>query len=201
MKCRPIPQPTSVSAEIPLAGQSIVYYRLVATNGSGPATAAGWQGTGFGFEAFDGLIGKPGRGALTQAGAHPYSFKTLIQYNAYNNAEFFGGVPEPVEDAKDITTTLPAGFQGSLAGVDQCTASELAHTERSRPGHAGAVVPQHLADRRHLPEAQPRPKSARSRSTTWSRRPVSPPVSGPRSRAPCSCSTASWFPTTATIAP
>ena len=128
--------PHPVTAEIPLAGQSVVYYRLVATNSSGPATAAGWQGTSFGFATFDGLIGKQGGGPLTMAGAHPYSFKTIIRYNTYNNAEFFGGVPEPVEDAKDITTTLPAGFQGSLAGVDQCTASELAH-----PIEVGQVIP------------------------------------------------------------
>ncbi len=125
----------SVSAEIPLVGEG-VYYRLVAANASGPATAAGWQGTGFGFGTFNGLVGKPDNSPLTQAGAHPYSFKTFIQYNTFNNAEFFGGVPEPVEDAKDVTVTLPPGFQGSLAGVDQCTASQLAHT-----AEVGQVTP------------------------------------------------------------
>ena len=164
-----------MSAEIPLAGQSVAYYRLVATNGSGSATATGWQGSGFGFGTFDGLIGKQGGGSLTQAGAHPYSFKTWIRYNTYNDAEFFGGVPEPVEDAKDITTTWsfprPPGKSPGSTSVRRASSPIRSKSARlslapSFPSSSQIGVIHSILDL--IDELGPFPL------TTWSRRQVSP---------------------------
>jgi hypothetical protein len=87
---------------------------------------------GFGIKAFDAQISDSAGNALTQAAAHPSQFTTSFDVNTFNDAELaaeFGlsEAPEPVEDLKDATVSLPAGFVGGAATIPQCTATELAN--------------------------------------------------------------------------
>jgi hypothetical protein len=82
----------------------------------------------FGVNAFDGQVSAdPAGSSLTQAGGHPYAFSTAIDFNTvYNPLPLLGDL-WPVEPVKDALVDLPPGFVGSTAGVDQCTAGQLAN--------------------------------------------------------------------------
>ncbi len=80
---------------------------------------------GFGITAFDGLISGPAGLPFTQAGGHPFTYRTDFDFQTFTDPST-GGLQEPVEDVKDIGSDLPAGFVGSTAGIEQCTLAELA---------------------------------------------------------------------------
>lgn len=81
----------------------------------------------FGIKAFDAQIADAAGNALTQAAAHPASFTTSFDINTYPSLEPepASGKPEPIEDLKDATVSLPAGFVGGAATIPQCTATQL----------------------------------------------------------------------------
>lgn len=83
---------------------------------------------GFGIKAFDAQIGDGAGNTVTRAAVHPYQFTTSFDINTVPNADPNSpvfGAPEPAEDLKDTTVSLPASFVGAAAGVPQCTATEL----------------------------------------------------------------------------
>jgi hypothetical protein len=78
----------------------------------------------FGIAAFDGLAADASGNLVSQAGAHPDVLRTVFDFNTFTDPNV--GPNLPVEDVKDITVDLPAGFVGGVAGVSQCTMTELA---------------------------------------------------------------------------
>ena len=89
----------------------------------------------FGIAAFDGEVNADAEGdPFTQAGGHPYSASTSIDFESMTNANPLIGPDWPVAATKDIQVALPPGFVGFPAGVAQCTAIQLA-------GEGGAVSP------------------------------------------------------------
>ena len=89
----------------------------------------------FGIAAFDGEVDADAAGdPFTQAGGHPYSASTSIDFESMTNSNPFIGSDWPVAATKDIHAELPPGFVGYPAGVARCTAIQLA-------GSGGAVSP------------------------------------------------------------
>jgi hypothetical protein len=83
----------------------------------------------FGVANFDfGPIGDTAGHPFTQAGGHPFGITTAIDFNTVHNPLPVIGDLWPVEPAKDVVADLPPGFVGAPAGVDECTAPQLANT-------------------------------------------------------------------------
>jgi uncharacterized repeat protein (TIGR01451 family) len=81
----------------------------------------------FGLDAFDGLLLDANGAAITAAARHPTLLTTSVDFNTHTDLGVFVGPNRPVEDVKDVTVDLPAGLVGSVAGLSECTASELAN--------------------------------------------------------------------------
>ncbi|HEX5145531.1 MAG TPA: hypothetical protein VFV85_00805, partial [Conexibacter sp.] len=82
----------------------------------------------FDIHNFDGDVdADAGRDPFTQAGGHPYAASTTIDFNTVDNPNPFFGPLYPVEQTKDVSVDLPAGFVGNPNAATQCTASELAN--------------------------------------------------------------------------
>jgi hypothetical protein len=94
--------------------------------GAGAASAAEPQ---FGIAAFDGSVTDAAGNPLLRAGAHPATFTTALEYNTAPAPGALG--PVPVEDTHELVADLPAGFLGATAGLPQCLASELAHSDNA----------------------------------------------------------------------
>jgi hypothetical protein len=108
------------------------------SGGGAPAQASGSTvnvtriggAPGFGVANFDSQPNADAAGnPSTQAAGHPYSITTSIDFNTVHNPLPMIGDLWPVEPVKDVVADLPAGFVGSPAGVDQCTAAELANNQ------------------------------------------------------------------------
>ena len=84
-----------------------------------PVTIGGPRG--FGVDAFDGSSDADASGApFTQAGGHPYSISTSIDFNTITSPVPLLGDRWPVEAVKDVFVGLPPGLVGSPAGVAKC---------------------------------------------------------------------------------
>jgi uncharacterized repeat protein (TIGR01451 family) len=86
----------------------------------------------FGLDAFDGQVTADAAGApLTQAGAHPYSASTSIDFNTVGNPVLEDiptfGIGWPAEPVKDVVVDLPAGFVGNPTVAAMCSAADLAN--------------------------------------------------------------------------
>jgi hypothetical protein len=82
----------------------------------------------FGVAAFDGQAAADlAGGAATQAGGHPYSYSTSIDFNT--TTDLTQGPVWPVEPAKDVLVDLPSGFVGNPTVATQCSSEQLAHSE------------------------------------------------------------------------
>jgi hypothetical protein len=85
---------------------------------------------GFGIANFDNATTADATGTpSTQAGGHPYAITTSIDFNTVNNPLATIGDLFPAAPPRDVVADLPPGLVGSTAGVDQCTASELARSD------------------------------------------------------------------------
>jgi uncharacterized repeat protein (TIGR01451 family) len=83
---------------------------------------------GFGVSNFDAAVtGNTAEDVFTQAGGHPYAATTSIDFNTVHNPLPMIGDLWPVEPLRDVVADLPAGFVGGTAGLDRCTAAELAN--------------------------------------------------------------------------
>jgi hypothetical protein len=96
----------------------------------------------FGVDAFDGLAAADAAGnPLSQAGGHPYSLTTSVDWTSVlNPAAGIGYRFTPtnaiesgwsVEAPKDAVVDLPPGFVGNPANVPQCTFAQLANGGQS----------------------------------------------------------------------
>ncbi|HEV7773683.1 MAG TPA: hypothetical protein VGO48_10400 [Conexibacter sp.] len=95
---------------------------------------------GFGIDAFDALAANAAGDVEAQAGGHPYSAGTAIDFNIVDAPR---GLPAnidpaiwPAEPAKDVQVDLPPGFVGDPTSVEQCSLPDLANAPanvRSQP--------------------------------------------------------------------
>ena len=89
---------------------------------------------GFGVDAFDGSSDADAGGApFTQAGGHPYSISTSIDFNTVTSPVPALGDRWPVEAVKDVFVGLPPGLLGSPAGVAKCDLTDLANARGNQP--------------------------------------------------------------------
>jgi hypothetical protein len=121
-----------------LSPGTLYYYRLVATNASGPSSAQGTLTTtqGFGF-----LPGEAGfaaraiadRGATaSKAGLHPYQLEFTVGFREGGEFEDQPGVAFPDGDLRDLDLRLPPGLFLNPSTIGRCTAAQFA-TPRSSP--------------------------------------------------------------------
>jgi hypothetical protein len=119
------------------AGLLVVFAGLGTTQASGE----------FGLKGFDAQISSapssdPGQttassegGFYTQAGGHPYSIITHIEWNSHDvmSPEFGTTLHEPDGDIKDVKVELPPGLLGNPnpQALPQCTAQQLAGAANS----------------------------------------------------------------------
>jgi uncharacterized repeat protein (TIGR01451 family) len=81
----------------------------------------------FGIAAFDSQVSGDIAGTpFTQAGGHPFSQTTSIDFNTYRNPDPLKSDLTPVEATKDLDVELPPGFLGNPSGVGQCSLKQLA---------------------------------------------------------------------------
>jgi hypothetical protein len=80
---------------------------------------------GFGIDAFDASATKDAL-SLTQAGGHPDTLTTSIDFNTFTDPSPVVGDVRPIEDAKNLTVELPPGLVGNPTGLSECTQTELA---------------------------------------------------------------------------
>ena len=84
----------------------------------------------FGIDAFDGLVSANRVDtASTQAGGHPYSIATSIDFNSVENTAPLIGGPYPIEAVRDVFVDLPPGSLGSVSSVAHCTLLQLSKSE------------------------------------------------------------------------
>jgi hypothetical protein len=79
----------------------------------------------FGIAGFDGRASQADGSLFTQAGGHPASLTTRIDFNTTLKATPVGDIPFPDEAVKDILVDAPAGLVGSPASVARCTVDQL----------------------------------------------------------------------------
>ncbi|HKG03288.1 MAG TPA: hypothetical protein VKB03_08900 [Conexibacter sp.] len=122
----------------------------------------------FGFDAFDAAATKAGI-PLTQAGGHPDSLTTSIDFNTHTDPSAVVGDAYPVEDVKDAVIELPPGLVGNPTGLGECTQTQLAN---------GGFTPQPLCP----PSSQVGTASVRTSGGTLATVPVfnmAPPPGAP----------------------
>jgi hypothetical protein len=87
----------------------------------------------FGIDAFDGEVNAPDGAPSTQAGGHPATITTSIDFNTLHNSSFdslftpYGGVAWPVESVKDVLVQLPPGLIGNPTIAAKCSVTDLAN--------------------------------------------------------------------------
>ncbi|HVY95915.1 MAG TPA: hypothetical protein VHA54_03035, partial [Solirubrobacterales bacterium] len=88
------------------------------------AEAPGAQ-AGFGISSFEAKVSNPDGSIATQAGGHPASVTTTLNFNTITDGE---GRLVPDESLKDIEVELPPGFVGSTTAVPKCSTTDLVGT-------------------------------------------------------------------------
>jgi hypothetical protein len=113
-------------------------FRLVASNGSGTASAQGTFTTtqGFGFLAgtngFSVAAIKEGGAPATTAGTHPYQLNLGLGFNLGGETEAQPGVQAPDANLRDLRIELPAGLLANPRALDRCSFIAF-HTPRKSP--------------------------------------------------------------------
>ena len=134
----------AVSAAVSgLAPDTAYRYRLRAENAEGPAISTDQAFTtfhGFGFlpgaGGFDVAINGEGAASrITQAGSHPYSLVTTVNFNLAGEVEGAPGVPVSDGDARDVHLELPPGLIENPSAVSKCSQADF-HTPRVSPFEA-----------------------------------------------------------------
>ncbi len=88
----------------------------------------------FGIASFDVRTDADEAGdPYAQAGGHPYSFTTHIEWNNHPDPDN-SLLDKPDDEAKDAIVDLPAGFVGNPVATPTCTAVELTNPENRELG-------------------------------------------------------------------
>ncbi len=128
-----------------LTPDTTYYFRLVATNNSGTASATTPGGTppgtfkttaGFGFLAgtggFSAAVIKDGNLPASGVGTHPYQMDLGLHFNQGGDFEGQPGVAFPDGDLRDLTLDLPPGLLMNPAALDKCSLTDF-HAPRVSP--------------------------------------------------------------------
>jgi hypothetical protein len=84
----------------------------------------------FGVDAFDGQVAADASGTpYAQAGGHPYSASTTIDYTTTTSTNPLVGQVWPPEPTKDVVVDLPPGLIVNPTATATCTVGELANSE------------------------------------------------------------------------
>jgi hypothetical protein len=85
---------------------------------------------GFGIDSFDAQVASDPQGdPFTQAGGHPYSASTDIDFNRVTNPNPLLGPTWPAAAVRDIVVDLPPGFVGNPSVAAKCSMPELANSQ------------------------------------------------------------------------
>jgi hypothetical protein len=115
-----------------LSPNTTYHYRLVASNSSGPASAAGTFATTQGFGFLPGTAGfavravADGGATAGTAGTHPYQLDLALGLNTGGEFEDQPGVLFPDGDLRDLDLELPAGMILNPSALNQCSAVDFA---------------------------------------------------------------------------
>ena len=80
----------------------------------------------FGIDAFDAAATQAGSPS-TQAGGHPDTLTTAIDFNTHADPSAVVGDASAVDNVKDVSVELPLGLVGNPSGLDECTQTQLAN--------------------------------------------------------------------------
>lgn len=120
-------QPPLVRRSLHVALLAALACVVLAVWGAGNALAD------FGVASFDGAITNQDGSPATQAGSHPFSFTTSIQFNTTTDSN---GNPEPDGNLKDLAVDLPPGLVGAANAVPQCLPADFYDVEKGCPNSA-----------------------------------------------------------------
>ncbi len=84
---------------------------------------------GFGIDAFDAAATDAAGEPMTQAGGHPSTLRTSIDFNTFTDPSPAVGRLRTVEAVKDILVDLPPGFLGNPTAADRCTIADLTNVD------------------------------------------------------------------------
>jgi hypothetical protein len=136
----------TLTADVPADASGVLTSHFAFGGGEAPtvstaaSTTVSANSPEFGVAAFDGQVASDAAGGpFTQAGGHPYSASTSIDFNTVTNTNPFIGPLWPVEATKDVSVDLPSGLIGNPTAAAQCAPSQL-----GGPGVLGGVTPRPL---------------------------------------------------------
>ncbi len=121
-----------------LASDTTYDFRLVATNNSGSASAAGAFTTTDGFGLLPGTAGfsaaaiADGGAPAVTAGTHPYQLDLGLRFNLGGDSEGQPGDPVPDGNLRDLNLSLPPGLLLNPKVLDRCALSDF-YTPRTSP--------------------------------------------------------------------
>jgi hypothetical protein len=113
-------------------------FRLVASNGSGTASAQGTFTTTHGFGFLSGTNGfsaqaiKDGGEAANLAGSHPYQLDLDLHLNRGGPTEAQPATQAPDANLRDLRLELPPGLLANPRALDRCSFAAF-HTQRKSP--------------------------------------------------------------------
>jgi hypothetical protein len=105
---------------------SVLLALICAVIGAAPAQAA------FGAHGFDLTFANEDGSVATQAGSHPYSLKTGLEFNTKSDPRF-PGLLLPEENVRDLVVQLPAGYAGTAVGMPLCATADFLVIHHNRP--------------------------------------------------------------------
>jgi hypothetical protein len=115
---------------------------------SGEENNIGGQLPGFGVSSFGFDVLGPDGVVDRRAGGHPYELTARIGLNTGFRRRVDNGLvgTTSVEDVKDVSIDLPAGFVGSALAAPQCTLAQLSSQQRCpRDTQVGELVTEPIA--------------------------------------------------------
>ena len=83
----------------------------------------------FGIQSFSAELTNADGSPATQAGSHPYEFRTEIEFNQHLGELGFSMVPDA--NLRDVSIDLPIGFVGNPEAVPQCEEQQLQDTAQN----------------------------------------------------------------------
>jgi hypothetical protein len=126
-----------------LTPSTTYHYRLRAENAAGVVVGSEPTFTtfpGFGFQPGSGgfdvrIYGEGTASRVTQAGSHPYSIVTTVNFSLAGEVDGNPGIPVTDGDARDIQLELPPGLIENPSAVSKCSQDDF-HTPRNSPFEA-----------------------------------------------------------------
>jgi hypothetical protein len=111
---------------IGLALNTVYHYRFVSANSRGTGTGADQTFATFGIKSFSfEVLDKQGQ-PYTQAGGHPYEWRTSFQLNTTPSKIGPNEIEAADANVRDVETELPPGLIASATATPRCTRYQMA---------------------------------------------------------------------------